>query len=183
IGVSLSLGYFGVSKYIAVPLAAVGLVAITAGGSFRFWERSMFVFVFTNLLVIPLFFLAHPHGGTIAHDFFVPVIQGGANSTSVLLVLAIVGTPVALRQLFFPQSNVIDKRITPRWINYERADTSIGAVVVVAGAAAIMIATGAAFQHTPLHGQYGDAGTVASGLATHVGTVAGAIFALVLLNA
>src|SRR5207248_8043227 len=36
IGVRLSLGYLGVSKYIAVPIAAVGLVAITAGGSFRF---------------------------------------------------------------------------------------------------------------------------------------------------
>ena len=29
IGVSLALGYFGVSKYVAVPLAAVALVAIT----------------------------------------------------------------------------------------------------------------------------------------------------------
>src|ERR1700684_2333788 len=50
IGVSLALGYFGVSQYIAVPLAAVALVAITASGSFRFWERAMFIFVFANLL-------------------------------------------------------------------------------------------------------------------------------------
>jgi hypothetical protein len=46
-----------------------------------------------------------------------------------------------------------------------------------------MIATGAAFQHTPLHGQFGDAGTVASGLAGQLGAAAGALFALVLLNA
>ena len=65
IGVSLSLGYFGVSKFVAVPIAALALVAMTASGSFRFWERSMFVFVFANLLVIPLFFLArHPQIGT-----------------------------------------------------------------------------------------------------------------------
>ena len=57
IGVSLALGYFGVSQYVAVPIAAVALVAITVSGSFRAWERSMFVFVFANLLVIPLFFL------------------------------------------------------------------------------------------------------------------------------
>ena len=44
-------------KYIAVPVAAAALIAITASGSFRFWERSMFVFVFANLLVIPLFFM------------------------------------------------------------------------------------------------------------------------------
>ncbi len=138
IGVSLALGYFGVSKYVAVPLAAVALVAITASGSFRMWERSMFVFVFANLLIIPLFFLSHPQPGNIAHDFFVPGIQGGANSTSVLLIIAMVGTTVAPWQLFFQQSNVIDKRITPRWINYERLDTWIGAVVVVLGAGALI---------------------------------------------
>src|ERR1700731_5454369 len=33
IGVSLALQYFGVSQYISVPLAALGLVAITASGS------------------------------------------------------------------------------------------------------------------------------------------------------
>jgi Mn2+/Fe2+ NRAMP family transporter len=42
IGVSLSLGYLGVSKFIAVPIAAAALIAITVSGSFRFWERSMF---------------------------------------------------------------------------------------------------------------------------------------------
>ena len=72
IGVSLSLGYLGVSEYVAVPIAAVALVAITVSGSFRSWERAMFVFVFANLLVIPLFFMAHPHGATVARDFFVP---------------------------------------------------------------------------------------------------------------
>ena len=41
IGVSLALAYFGVSKYIAVPIAAAVLVVITASGSFRRWERAM----------------------------------------------------------------------------------------------------------------------------------------------
>jgi len=39
-----------------------------------------------------------------------------------LLIIAIVGTTVAPWQLFFQQSYVIDKRITPRFIRYERAD-------------------------------------------------------------
>ena len=54
IGVSLALGYFGVSEYISVPIAAVSLIAMTATGSFRRWERFMFVFIFANFLVIPL---------------------------------------------------------------------------------------------------------------------------------
>jgi NRAMP (natural resistance-associated macrophage protein)-like metal ion transporter len=183
IGVSLALGYFGVSKFAAVPIAAVGLVAITASGSFRFWERSMFVFVFANVLVVPLFFFAHPKAGPIVHDFFVPGIQGGATSTSVLLIIAIVGTTVAPWQLFFQQSNIVDKRITPRWINYERLDTWIGAVVVVVGAAALMCVSAFALAHTPYAGNFTDAGATASGLERVLGPPAGAFFALVLLNA
>jgi NRAMP (natural resistance-associated macrophage protein)-like metal ion transporter len=183
IGVSLSLGYFGVSKFIAVPIAAVALIAITASGSFRFWERSMFVFVFANVLVVPLFFLAHPHVGTVARDFVVPGILGGANSTAVLLIIAMVGTTVAPWQLFFQQSNIIDKRITPRWINYERLDTWIGAIVVVVGAAAMISVAAFAFRHTAYFGHFANAGATATGLDHVLGGAAGAFFAVVLLNA
>jgi Mn2+/Fe2+ NRAMP family transporter len=183
IGVSLSLGYFGLSKYIAVPIAAVALVAMTASGSFRFWERSMFVFVFANLLVIPLLFMAHPNAGDIAQHFVVPGIEGGANSTSILLIIGMVGTTVAPWQLFFQQSNIIDKRITPRWINYERLDTWIGAVVVVVGAAALIAVSAFAFQHTHYFGRFSDAGATATGLDHVLGSIPAAIFAVVLLNA
>ena len=43
-------------------------------------------------------------------------------------------------QLFFQQSNVVDKRITLRFIGYERAYTFLGSIVVVVGAGALMIA-------------------------------------------
>jgi Mn2+/Fe2+ NRAMP family transporter len=183
IGVSLALGYFGISQYVAVPVAAVALIAITATGSFRAWERSMFVFVFLNLLVIPLVILAHPHLGQVAEHFIIPGIRGGANSTSVLLIIGMVGTTVAPWQLFFQQSNIIDKRITPRWINYERLDTYVGAVVVVVGGAAIIAVAAFAFAHTRYFGGFANAGATASALSHTLGSAAGALFAIVLLNA
>ncbi len=185
IGIRFSVGYLGVSPYVSVPVAAAALVAVTASGSFRAWERSMFVFVFANLLVIPLFFLGHPHAGTIAHHLFVPGILGGANSQSVLLIIAIVGTTVAPWQLFFQQSNIVDKRITPRWINYERIDTLLGAVVVVVGAGALICATGFALAGTRYFGvgAFTDAGGVAVALQHTVGHAAGIFFAVILLNA
>jgi Mn2+/Fe2+ NRAMP family transporter len=127
--------------------------------------------------------MSHPHVGTILSHAFKPGVEGGFGSTSVLLIIAIVGTTVAPWQLFFQQSNVIDKRITPRWINYERADTVIGSVVVIAGAAALMIAAAYAFGGTHLHGQFSDAGQVATGIADTLGHTAGSVFAIVLLNA
>jgi NRAMP (natural resistance-associated macrophage protein)-like metal ion transporter len=183
IGVSLALGYFGVSKFLAVPIAAVTLIGITSTGSFRSWERFMYVFVVANFLVIPLLVLAHPNVGEIATHAFSPGIKGGASSTAVLLIIAIVGTTVAPWQLFFQQSNIIDKRITPRWINYERVDTVIGAFVVVIGAGALITVTAFAFVGTPQFGQFTNAGNVAVQLEHALGPAAGTCFAIVLLNA
>jgi Mn2+/Fe2+ NRAMP family transporter len=183
IGVSLALGYFGLSKYVAVPVAAAALIAITSTGSFRSWERFMYVFVVANFLVIPLLLLAHPNVGQIAHSTFLPSIHGGANSTAVLLIIAIVGTTVAPWQLFFQQSNIIDKRITPRWINYERVDTVIGAFIVVIGAGALISVAAFAFGGTSYFAHFSDAGTVAAQLGHRLGSVAGTFFAIVLLNA
>jgi NRAMP (natural resistance-associated macrophage protein)-like metal ion transporter len=183
IGVSLALGYFGVSKYISVPIAAAALIAMTATGSFRRWERFMYVFVVTNFVAIPLAILSHPHVGPILSHSVIPGVAGGFNSTSMLLIIAIVGTTVAPWQLFFQQSNVIDKRITPRWINYERADTVIGSVVVILGAAALMIAAAFALDGTHFAGQFNDAGTVATALGHTLGSGAGDLFAIALLNA
>ena len=183
IGISLALGYFGVSEYISVPIAAVTLVVMTATGSFRRWERFMFVFIFANVLVIPLAVESHPSASAFFHGLTVPGVQGGFNSTSVLLVIAIVGTTVAPWQLFFQQSNIVDKRITPRWINYERVDTVLGSLITVFAASLLMAVVAAAFGHTPLSGNYTDAGGVARGLQHYVGRAAGTMFAVILLNA
>jgi Mn2+/Fe2+ NRAMP family transporter len=183
IGVSLAMSYFGVSPYISVPIAAVMLVAITASGSFRRWERAMFVFIGASLILfVPLVFLVHPAVGAIAHGFVVPGIRGGMRSNAVLLIIAIVGTTVAPWQLFFQQSNVIDKRITPRFIRYERADTFLGALVVVGSAAVILVATVYAVSGTHLVGHFTDALGVASAFGARSGFL-GAVFALVLLDA
>jgi Mn2+/Fe2+ NRAMP family transporter len=182
IGVSLALRYFGISPYISVPIAAVLLVGITASGSFRRWEQAMFLFIAASLVLVPLAFLSHPYWSQVGYHLFVPGIAGGASSTSILLIIAIVGTTVAPWQLFFQQSNVIDKRISPRFIPYERADTTLGAFVVVGGGAAIMVVGVYAARATGVAGQFTDALGVAHALAKHSGALA-AMFAIVLLDA
>ena len=183
IGISLAGQYFGFSPYIVVPFAAVILIGITVTGNFRRWERAMFVFLFASLLVIPLAVLSHPDPTAAIKGFVRPGIQGGLTSNSALLIIAIVGTTVAPWQLFFQQSNVIDKRITPRWLEYEKADTVIGAFVVVVGAACIMMATASAFTGTADFGHFDNALSVARGLAGHISPLVGAIFALLLFDA
>ena len=113
IGVSLALAYFGLSKFVAVPAAVVLLLLIPAMGKFARWERGMKVLIISlNLILIPYFFITHRVAGSITRGTFLPNFPGGLNSTLLLLITAIVGTTVAPWQLFFQQSNVVDKRIT-----------------------------------------------------------------------
>jgi hypothetical protein len=100
----------------------------------------------------------------------------------VLLIIAIVGTTVAPWQLFFQQSNVVDKRITPRFIGYERVDTTLGAFVVVIGGAALMMTGDWAARATNSRGGFIDAGVLAHLLGQHSSAL-GSVFAVVLLDA
>jgi len=182
IGIGLAADYFGISQYVVVPTAAVALVVIMASGSFRRWERAMFVFIAITLLQVPMLLMSHPDFGRAARDFVVPGISGGVTSDAVLLIIAIVGTTVAPWQLFFQQSNIVDKRITPRFIGYERADTVLGAFVVVVGAAALVMTGDWAARSTGSEGAFTDAGAVAH-LLGHGDHLLGSIFAIVLLDA
>ncbi|MGE5290159.1 MAG: NRAMP family divalent metal transporter [Micromonosporaceae bacterium] len=183
IGVALAGDYFGIPRWASVLGAAALLVAFTVTGSFRRWEQWMYALIAVNVLMLPLVVAAHPVPGRMAHDFLVPGLPAGAGSGVLLLVIAMVGTTVAPWQLFFQQSNIVDKRITPRWIAYERADTVIGSFVVVIGAGALMAVTAFAFAGTAHHGHFTNAAGVAHGLASALGHHAGGIFALLLLDA
>ncbi len=182
IGVALALDYLGISKFISVPIAATALIGITVTGSFRRWERAMMLFIAANAMVVPLLLLSHPDYRQAAVHIVVPGIAGGASSDAVLLIIAIVGTTVAPWQLFFQQSNVIDKRITPRFIRYERLDTILGSFFVVAGAVILLVVGAYAVHSTSLAGRFTDALGVADALSAH-SPVLGVLFALILLDA
>jgi Mn2+/Fe2+ NRAMP family transporter len=185
IGITLAAGYLGVPKIAAVALAAVVIIGSALTGSFRRFERMAMALCGGSLLLIPIYFLTHPPASQMARGFVLPSLPGGSGqlATVMLLVIGIVGTTVAPWQLFFQQSYVIDKRITPRFIRYEKADLWIGIVIVVAGAAAVMGFSAAAFAGTPGAGHFTDAAGIAAGLQASGGRVAGVLFAIALLDA
>ncbi len=183
IGFSMALNYFGVSPYISVPIGVAGLIAITVTGSFRRWESVMWVCCITSLLMIPIALIPHPALGPIVHDTFIPSVTGGLNSTALLTIIAIVGTTVAPWQLFFQQSNVVDKRITARWAKNERADTIIGAFLTNIEAAGLIIAAAFVFVGTKFFNTFVDAGTTAHEYAALGHPAMGVILMIILLNA
>jgi Mn2+/Fe2+ NRAMP family transporter len=185
IGVTLAAGYLGLPKAGAVALAAAVVIGSAFTGSFRRFERMAMAFCGASLLLIPVYLFSHPHASQMAQGFAIPQLPGGTGQLSavMLLIIGIVGTTIAPWQLFFQQSYVIDKRITPRFMKYEKADLSIGIVIVLIGAAALMGATAAAFAGTGGFGRFTDAAGLAHGLAASSGRLAGVLFAIALLDA
>ena len=185
IGITFAVGYLGLPKDLSVILAAAVIVASAFTGSFRRFERIAITLCAGSLLLIPIYFVAHPAASQMARGFVVPSMPAGNGgmATLMLLIIGIVGTTVAPWQLFFQQSYVIDKRITPRFMRYEKADLSLGIVVVVIGAAAVMGLTATVFAHTAGFGNFTDAAGIAHGLEAYAGRTVGVLFAIALLDA
>jgi len=184
IGISLGLDYLGLSKYWGVAIAALITVAAASTGDFRRFERFSMILVFASLLLVPIFVWVHPPMGQVAHDFFVPQLpRDGKLSDVMLLIIGIVGTTVAPWQLFFQQSYVIDKRITPRFIRYERMDLWLGIGLVVIGGVAMMAFASQIFAGQAEFGRFTDAGGIATGLEKYAGRTAGIFFAIALIDA
>lgn len=184
IGISLGMAFLGVPKIIGVGLAAVFIMLSASTGDFRRFERFSLTLVAGSLILVPILVMVHPPMTQIAHDFVVPQMPaGGKLSDVVLLIIGIVGTTVAPWQLFFQQSYIIDKRITPRFIKYERADLWLGIALVVIGAVAMIAFTAQVFAGKPEFGHFQDAGAVAHGLAKYYGKLPGVLFAVALIDA
>ena len=184
IGITFALQYLGVPKIAGVCAAAILTMAAVSTGNFRRFERFAVVLCLLSLLLVPVLVAIHPPVGVIAHDFVVPGWPTGAKLSDVmLLVIGIVGTTVAPWQLFFQQSYVIDKRITPRFMKYEKADLWIGIAFVMIGAVAMIAFCAALFTGRPEFGNFTDAGGVMAGLEKYVGRTAATLFAVALLDA
>jgi hypothetical protein len=120
IGISLALDYLGLPKNTGVITSALLVMIAVSTGNFRRFERFSMFLVFGSLLLVPVIVMVHPPMLQLVRDFTVPQLPKGAPLSDVtLLIIAIVGMTVAPWQLFFQQSYVVNKRITPRFIKYE----------------------------------------------------------------
>ena len=184
IGISLAMSYLGIPKPVGVIASAALVMLAVSTGNFRRFERFSLILVFGSLLLVPVVIAIHTPVGQIVHDLVIPQLpKNGKLSNVMLLIIAIVGTTVAPWQLFFQQSYVVDKRIKSRFIRYERWDLWLGIVLVMIGGISMMVFSAATFSGHPEFRNFQDAGAVASGLGKYVGTTAGVLFAIALIDA
>ena len=184
IGITFVLDFFGISKALGVCIAAALTMAAVSTGNFRRFERFAVVLCLLSLLLVPVLVSIHPPVSQMTRDFLILNWPAHSKLSDVmLLVIGIVGTTVAPWQLFFQQSYVVDKRITPRFMKYEKADLWVGIVFVLIGAVAMISFCAALYAGKPEFGNFTDAGGVIAGLEKYAGRTPAVLFAVALLDA
>ena len=179
-GVAAAMEIFHVSKYIAVPLAAMLVWILVIRGTYRQVEV---IFLFACVLYLSYVFsavLARPEWLDAAKHTVIPNLR--FDSGYLLMLTALVGTTIAPWQFFYLQAGFVEKKVGPRQYPQARADVIVGSVSCMLIVFFIIICTAATLY---VHNQRDitDAALAAQALIPLAGKWAGTLFAFGLLNA
>jgi NRAMP (natural resistance-associated macrophage protein)-like metal ion transporter len=144
-GIGASLELLGVSRYISIPIAAVGIWALVLFGSYRYAER-IFLVLSLVFFAYPLAaILGRPDWGTVLSHSVLPHFV--ASKAFILLGVALIGTTITPYMQLYVAAAVADKGIGPEEYRYERIDCVGGAIFGDLISMFIIIATAAAIGH------------------------------------
>ncbi|HEY9856366.1 MAG TPA: Nramp family divalent metal transporter [Stenomitos sp.] len=178
-GVAAAGEVLGVSKYVAVPIAALGVWLLIVKGNFGVVEKVFFVLALTLVSYVVSGFMVGPPWALIAHRTVVPTLH--MNSTFLLVLIATIGTTITPYMQFFLQSNIVDKGITIKNYGYAKLDVFVGSFVTDLIAFFIIVATAATLNARGIHIE--TAAEAALALAPVAGKYATYLFAAGLLGA
>ncbi|WP_172135779.1 NRAMP family divalent metal transporter [Adlercreutzia sp. ZJ473] len=178
-GIASGMEMFGVSKYVSVPVAAFAVWLLVVGGSYKRVQNVFLALSLVFVTYIVAAFMAQPNWEEAALATVVPHLQGQASFIS--LVIAMVGTTIAPWMMFFSQSNVVEKGLTPKDLFSQRVDAVSGTIAACLVAWFIIVTTGAVL--FPAGIQIDSAADAARALAPFAGQYAEALFAIGLVAA
>lgn len=173
-GIAAAFELFGVSRYIAVPIAAISVWLLVTRASFKYVEKVFLALSGVFVTYVIAAFLAKPDWGEVMQATFVPQIE--LNVNFVLLVVATVGTTIAPWMQFFVQSNIVDKGASVKDLFYQRVDVITGAISANIVAWFIIVTTGAVLYKNGI--SIGSAEEAALALAPVAGKYATLLFAI-----
>jgi len=145
-GASAALGIFGVPPIITVPVVGVAIWALVLFASYRTVERVFLSITLVFAAYILSALLAHPDWGEVGRALVTPHLD--LTTTTLLLLVAVVGTTITPYMQFYLQSAVAEKGIDEEELRLEQVDAVGGAVwtnviavfIVVACAATLYVA-------------------------------------------
>jgi Mn2+/Fe2+ NRAMP family transporter len=181
-GIAGAMDIFGVSPFIAVPVAAVVVWFLVVRGSYKYVERVLLAMCLVYASYVASGFLVHPDWTQVFHQTIFPPIQ--LNQGYLLTFVAVIGTTIAPWMQFYQQSAIADKQISVKHLRYEQLDTYVGAFLTDFVAFFIVVCTGATlFVHHIQINEAKDAALALEPLVGGNGHIAAILFGVGLLNA
>jgi Mn2+/Fe2+ NRAMP family transporter len=179
-GVAAAAQIFGVSKYIAVPLAAVVVWVLVLKGTYRQVEVIFLILCAFYLTYLFSALLSHPDWLQAARMTVVPSIHFDVGY--LVTLTALVGTTIAPWQFFYLQAGFVEKKVGVRQYPQARLDVLFGSISCMVIVFFIIICTAATLHANGLT-SITDAGEAAKALIPLAGKWAAFTFAFGLLNA
>ena len=179
-GVAASMQIFGISKYIAVPVAAIAVWLLVVRGSYSQVEKIFLVACVFYLSYVVSAILAKPDWLTAAKETVAPTLH--FNSEYLLMLTALIGTTIAPWQFFYLQAGFVEKKVATRQYKHARLDVLVGSISCMAIVFFIIVCCAATLHANGLT-TINDAAQAAKALAPVAGKGAEALFAFGLLNA
>jgi Mn2+/Fe2+ NRAMP family transporter len=164
----------GMSKYLSVPLAAIGVSALVLRENFRHVEHFLLALSAVFVSYVIAGFLAHPDWGATASGLVVPKMP--LTRDAALVAVATVGTTLAPWGLAFIQSYAVDKQLHVKDLRYERVDVVVGAVLT--GVIGLFVVVACAATLHPAGIDVNDARDAARALEPLAGNLAATLFGL-----
>ena len=147
-GVAESLGLFGVSKYISVPLASIAVWLLIVKGTY---ERVEKIFLFATLVYVSYIVsgvLVKPDWKEAAIYSVRPVLVFDPGYIS--MIIGMVGTSVAPWMQFYLQAAIVEKGVTAKEYAESRIEVIVGCIVMTVVAFFIIVAcAGAIWSQRP----------------------------------
>ena len=172
-GVAGSMQIFHVSKYISVPLVAIGVWFMVVKGNYRSAEKIFLFFSLCLLIYIVAALMGKPDWSEIGSAVVKPEVE--TNFAYISTVIGIIGTTIAPWGQFYMQSSVIEKKLQVKDLKYSILDVLVGCLCTVVVAFFIIVACASTLNKSGLH--INDASDAAAALEPLAGTLASQVFA------
>jgi Mn2+/Fe2+ NRAMP family transporter len=141
VGVAAAAELFGVSRYIAVPVAAALVWLLITRGSYGRVERILLALTLVFFAYIAAAFLARPDWPAVLSQTLRP--RPRLEVGYLQLLIALIGTTISPYMQLYVQSSVVEKGVTPDEYPYTRFDVWAGTIFAGIVASFIIIATAA----------------------------------------
>jgi len=140
-GIAAGAELFGLSRYAAVPLAALLVGFVVLRGSYAHVEKVLLALCLSALSYVASAFILRPPWGEILRQTVTPSFQ--RDPQYILAVLATIGTTITPWGVVYMQASVADKGVALRNYRYTRLDVTVGATWGNVVSAFIVICTAA----------------------------------------